>query len=175
MHAKDGRLDWREVSLQSVGFLSSEIVFELALYEWIGLFWNEFIGFHWIMIAMNWTPIGLNWTILFKCLEMTFLVIWRYINKTELNWIILKHDKVFTVCSFIPLDMTIQQKTQHGLGFSRMIQFQCRLVWTCSNKCNNFLAPRVFCQMTESLQLIIVVRVNQQKVQVLWNRLIAVC
>ena len=39
------------------------------------------------MITMNWTPIGLNWTILFKCLEMTFVVIWRYINKTELNWI----------------------------------------------------------------------------------------
>ena len=39
------------------------------------------------MITMNWIPIGLNWTILFKCLEMTFVVIWRYINKTELNWI----------------------------------------------------------------------------------------
>ena len=36
---------------------------------------------------MNWIPIGLNWTILFKCLEMTIVVIWRYINKTELNWI----------------------------------------------------------------------------------------
>ena len=36
---------------------------------------------------MNWIPIGLNWTILFKCLEMTIVVIWRYINKTELkNW-----------------------------------------------------------------------------------------
>ena len=42
------------------------------------------------MITMNWTPIGLNWTILFKCLEMTFVVIWRYINKTELNWILLQ-------------------------------------------------------------------------------------
>ena len=39
------------------------------------------------MITMNWIPIGSNWTILFKCLEMTFVVIWRYINKTELNWI----------------------------------------------------------------------------------------
>ena len=37
---------------------------------------------------MNWIPISLNWTILFKCLEMTIVVIWRYINKTELNWII---------------------------------------------------------------------------------------
>ena len=36
---------------------------------------------------MNWIPIGLNWTILFKCLEMTIVVIWRSINKTELNWI----------------------------------------------------------------------------------------
>ena len=42
-------------------------------------------GFHWIMITMNWTPIGLNWTILSKCLEMTFVVIWHHINKTELN------------------------------------------------------------------------------------------
>ena len=44
------------------------------------------------MITMNWIPIGLNWTILFKCLEMTIVVIWRYINK--LNWIellTLKH------------------------------------------------------------------------------------
>ena len=39
------------------------------------------------MIIMNWIPIGLNWTILFKCLEMTIVVIWRYINKTELNWV----------------------------------------------------------------------------------------
>ena len=39
---------------------------------------------------MNWIPIGLNWTILFKCLEMTIVVIWRYINKTELNWIELR-------------------------------------------------------------------------------------
>ena len=41
------------------------------------------------MITMNWIPISLNWTILFKCLEMTSVVIWRYINKlnwTELNW-----------------------------------------------------------------------------------------
>jgi len=33
MHAQDGRLDRREVSVQSVGFLSKEIDFELALYE----------------------------------------------------------------------------------------------------------------------------------------------
>ena len=31
--------------------------------------------------------IGLNWTILFKCLEMTIVVIWRYINKLNWNWI----------------------------------------------------------------------------------------
>jgi len=39
------------------------------------------------MITMNWLPIGLNWTISFKCLEMIIVVIWSYINKTELNWI----------------------------------------------------------------------------------------
>jgi len=41
----------------------------------------------------------LNWTILFKCLEMTIVVIWRYINKTELNWIELK-------CELIHLAMS---------------------------------------------------------------------
>jgi len=40
---------------------------------------------------MNWIPIGLNWTILFKFLEMTIVVIWRYINKTELNLIECGH------------------------------------------------------------------------------------
>ena len=38
------------------------------------------------MITMSWTLIGLNWSQL-ECLEMTFVVIWLYINKTELNWI----------------------------------------------------------------------------------------
>jgi len=31
------------------------------------------------------TLIGLNWTGLLKCLERTFVVFWRYINKTELR------------------------------------------------------------------------------------------
>jgi len=31
--------------------------------------------------------LSVDWTILFKCLEMTIVVIWRYMNKTELNWI----------------------------------------------------------------------------------------
>ena len=38
-----------------------------------------------IMITMNMTLIGLNWTVLLKCLEKTFVVIWRFINKTELT------------------------------------------------------------------------------------------
>jgi len=49
------------------------------------VFWNWLIGFHWIMITINWTSIGLKWTILSKCLEMTFVVIWRFIKETELN------------------------------------------------------------------------------------------
>jgi len=36
------------------------------------------------MITINWTLIGLNWTISLKCLEMTFAVIWRDINKLNL-------------------------------------------------------------------------------------------
>ena len=54
---------------------------------------------------MNWIPIGLNWTILFKCLEMTIVVIWRYINKTELNWIELiknAHSKPYSYGRFCP-------------------------------------------------------------------------
>ena len=35
--------------------------------------------------TMSWIIIGLNWTVLLESLEMTFVVIWRYINKTELN------------------------------------------------------------------------------------------
>ena len=37
------------------------------------------------MIIMNLTLFCLNWTVSLKCLEMTFVVIWRLINKTELN------------------------------------------------------------------------------------------
>ena len=44
--------------------------------NWIGLDYNY--------ITMNYTVIGLNWASL-RCPEMTFVVIWRYINKTELN------------------------------------------------------------------------------------------
>ena len=29
---------------------------------------------------MNWTLIGLTWTASLKCLEMTFVVIWRFIS-----------------------------------------------------------------------------------------------
>ena len=66
------------------------------------------------MITMNWIPIGLNWTILFKCLEMT-IVIWRYINKTELNWIIINlcfyfsagiPGLVFVVSSFLSIQFS---------------------------------------------------------------------
>jgi len=34
---------------------------------------------------MNWILIGLNWIVSLKCLEMTFVVIWHYINRMELN------------------------------------------------------------------------------------------
>ena len=39
----------------------------------------------WIILKFHWIMITMNWTILFKCLEITFAEIWRYINKTELN------------------------------------------------------------------------------------------
>ena len=34
---------------------------------------------------MNLTLTGLNWTVSLKCFEMTFVVIWCYTNKTELE------------------------------------------------------------------------------------------
>ena len=42
---------------------------------------------------MNWTQIGLNWTASLKCLEITFAMIWRYINKQ--NWIELDNLHIF--------------------------------------------------------------------------------
>jgi len=45
----------------------------------------KLIGFDWIVIAMNLILIGLNWNMLLKCLDMTFVLNWRHINKTELN------------------------------------------------------------------------------------------
>ena len=35
---------------------------------------------------MNWIITDLNWTVSLKCLEMTFVVIWHFINKIEVNW-----------------------------------------------------------------------------------------
>jgi len=34
---------------------------------------------------MNLIIIGLNWIVSLKCPEITFVVIWRYINKIESN------------------------------------------------------------------------------------------
>ena len=44
----------------------------------------DFIG-----LWLQWIEFQLAWTgpYYLKCLEMTIVVIWRYINKTELNWI----------------------------------------------------------------------------------------
>jgi len=67
-----------EVLVQSVGFLSLAAFFKLALYVWIGLICN--------LMNLIWFPIGLNLTVSLKCSEMTFVVIWHYINKTDLNW-----------------------------------------------------------------------------------------
>ena len=33
---------------------------------------------------MSWIIIGLNWTVFLKCLEMTFVVVWRFINEFSL-------------------------------------------------------------------------------------------
>ena len=46
----------------------------------------DYFEFDWIMIKMNWTLIALNRTVSLKCLEMTLVLIWRFINKTELNF-----------------------------------------------------------------------------------------
>ena len=70
--------DWTEEKFQSnlLVSLARKLFFELVLYVRIGPILN----------SMNWTLIGLNWTVLLKCFEMTFVVIWCYINKLiELN------------------------------------------------------------------------------------------
>ena len=39
----------------------------------------------------DWILIGLNWIGSLKCLEMTFVLIWRYMKKIEFNRIEFKH------------------------------------------------------------------------------------
>ena len=79
---------------------------------------------------MNWIPIGLNWTILFKCLEMTIVVIWRYINKTELNWIegevtnTSLHEEFFTT----PYCLTNLLLGQFRREFRHISYSGCRLI-----------------------------------------------
>ena len=53
--------------------------------NWTNLESNEIDLIGLWFITMNWILIGLNWTVSLKCLQMTFIGIWRYINKTELN------------------------------------------------------------------------------------------
>ena len=84
-------------------------------------------------ITMNWIIIGLNWTRSLKCLEMTFGVIWRYINKTELNLTCFNSikelsDKVSVWCVGItPLRgcARVEQQTQwmHSCFKVRFAQF----------------------------------------------------
>ena len=72
MHAPDGGLNRREHSMKSVGFKSA-----LSELDYFGF---NCISFNWILIGLQW--IGL-WTVFPKCLEMTVVVIWFDINKTE--------------------------------------------------------------------------------------------
>jgi len=50
---------------------------------------------------MNWVVTGLNWTLYLKCLEMTIVVTWHYINKTELNLIHKATSYGFTLFNFL--------------------------------------------------------------------------
>jgi len=49
-------------------------------------------------ITVNWILIGLNWTVSLKCPEMTFVVIWRYVNKIELNQQFSQYILIFSDC-----------------------------------------------------------------------------
>ena len=69
MHAQDGRLDRREVLVQSVGFLSKEIVFQLALYVLIGIILN---WINWIWLDYDYNKLGSNW----RELDYIFKVSW---------------------------------------------------------------------------------------------------
>ena len=66
MHAQDGGLDQREVSVQSVGSLSSASVF-----NWLCMIRTNVIM---IVFTMNWIVIGLNWTVVPRgdiCCDLT--------------------------------------------------------------------------------------------------------
>ena len=76
---------WWEIGIEEKMHYMTSIV-------WLELIWNLM---YWIWLdydcnIMTWIVIGLNWTVSLKCLEMTFVVIWLYINKTELNLIYYK-------------------------------------------------------------------------------------
>ena len=66
--------------MQSVGFLSEEIVFNWLCMNWTHLELNQFD-----LIMIVFQLIGLNWTVCLKCFKMTFDVIWRFINKAGLH------------------------------------------------------------------------------------------
>jgi len=66
------RMDQREVLVQSVGFLSDETFLSM---NWTNFAFNQF----------DYDCITMNWIVSLKGLEVTFVVIWCFINKTELN------------------------------------------------------------------------------------------
>ena len=98
------------------------------------------------MITMNWIPIGLNWTILFKCLEMTIVVIWRYVNK--LNWIELNWTHwigmCIPICYVFPGVHTPQNNSSPGLAETVTKNLPAPLVYKGNNEEHVFTDLWVF-------------------------------
>jgi len=74
---------------------------------------------------MNWILIGLNWTVLLNCLEMTFVVIWRFINKTELNWNWLQKKEKLHLTVYFTFRIQIEVLSKIHLFFNNKFVSNC--------------------------------------------------
>ena len=94
------------------------------------------------MIVLQW--IGPNWFevvfVSLMCLEMTFVVIWRFINKTELNWIL----RLFLGCS-----SAAALETFNCLHISFLLFYICKK----GKKCFIVTIKKSFDQIKYCLQL----------------------
>ena len=92
------------------------------LFFWIGSVWMNWTNFElWIMITMN-------WTVLLKCPEMTFVVIWRYINIIELN-IISYLGRCRSVCWLRSETADFLQVGSDSQSFFNAPQCASSLIW----------------------------------------------
>jgi len=85
LHAQDRVLNQREVLIQSVGFL---LLWNLScilciIWIWLICMLMSLIQLDYNWNTLNWIIFGLNWNLTSKYLKMTFVMNWRYTNKTK--------------------------------------------------------------------------------------------